>query len=97
MIGYLTHNQELVQAFRVHRFRGAAGGGAGPSARLFKSAVKLSELFSTGETVLRGGRPQGRGLTCGLPVNMNYLLRYFVPPAKGCPGGCAGRDTCLWQ
>jgi len=51
MIGYLSHNHELVQAFRVHRFRGAAGGGAGPSARLFKTAVKLSELFSAGETL----------------------------------------------
>jgi UDP-N-acetylmuramoyl-L-alanyl-D-glutamate--2,6-diaminopimelate ligase len=51
MIGYLSHNHELVQAFRVHRFRGAAGGGAGPSARIFKTAVKLSELFSAGETV----------------------------------------------
>ena len=51
MIGYLTHNHELVQAFRVHRFRGGAGGGAAPSARIFKSAVKLSELFPTGETL----------------------------------------------
>ncbi len=51
MIGYLSHNHELVQAFRVHRSRGTAGGGAGPSSGIFKSAVKLSELFSAGETV----------------------------------------------
>ena len=51
MIGYLSHNHELVQAFRVHRFRGAAGGGADPSARILKTAVKLSELFLAGEMV----------------------------------------------
>ena len=51
MIGYLTHNHELVQAFRLHRFRGAAGGGAGPSARRFKNALKHTDLFSAGETV----------------------------------------------
>ncbi len=51
MIGYLSQNHELVQAFRVHRFRGGAGGGAGPDSRLFKSAVKLSELFLAGETL----------------------------------------------
>jgi UDP-N-acetylmuramoyl-L-alanyl-D-glutamate--2,6-diaminopimelate ligase len=51
MIGYLTHNHELVQAFRTHRIRGGAGGGALSSARIFKSAVKLSELFPAGETL----------------------------------------------
>jgi len=51
VIGYLSSNHELVQAFRTYRFRGGAGGGAGPQSRLFRTAVKLSELFPPGDTL----------------------------------------------
>ena len=44
MIGYLSADFELVQAFRTHRHR--RGRPAGPAARIFKTAVKLSDLFT---------------------------------------------------
>ena len=51
MIGYLTSNHELEHAFRTYRFRGGAGGGARPHSRLFRTAVKLSDLFLPGDTL----------------------------------------------
>jgi UDP-N-acetylmuramoyl-L-alanyl-D-glutamate--2,6-diaminopimelate ligase len=44
VIGYLTPDAELVQAFRTHRHRRTRP--VGPAARIFKTAVKLSDLFT---------------------------------------------------
>jgi len=53
VIGYLTPDVELVQAFRTQRHR--RGRPAAPAARIFKKAVKLSELFSGGDIAAARG------------------------------------------